>query len=432
MADNKQKSETEKIIHENPLSTASILSNGNQACQSDDNFGGVLTRDTASAYLAFLYLSRCYETTNSISNINEALEDYKSWVRLADGFVVPVLRAREGGSGGGGGSGSSSNPLLYEPMGTKKVIGTSSSVKSMSKSSLNSMKWTNPTLRKLKKNRELESDNIGENDNLTSVHPSRSNNDVEVEVSGTSSKTNSSFRSDNFTEIHFGLEFSDTFTSYMVAELPTLARQLQWTIVDPLVSALALGVTTNLLEGDSLLASTRRGNSSNNDCDDSNIAIKHDDGVSSFTKVHPDNLKQWRLFLETIGVVNFFGVYPLKAYRPSSTATGILHTPSNVVNYNAPFLLHFLKSILKNGRLLLTDRIIDGNQTEMKSKLTITDDTYTDNLTIENSGDVESKTPILDSHRIGKDLLCYVPLFTPSSEPVFNVTATVFNALQVS
>jgi len=128
-------------------------------------------------------------------------------------------------------------------------------------------------------------------------------------------------------EVHLGMEFSKSSTK-VLCNLPvgSALRQLNWTIVDPLVAALIFR-----------LPLPKESSSKNQ------VGYLLDTEVTVVFKTCPQNeMVMWEEFQRAIGVVDFFGIY------------------NNSGSIESPTLFEFLNHLLKGGTAVSTDNSINN------------------------------------------------------------------------
>jgi hypothetical protein len=179
-------------------------------------------------------------------------------------------------------------------------------------------------------------------------------------------------------EFHLGVEFKDSSTCQL-AKLPisTALRQLNWTIVDPLVAG--------------LIFSDKRHNLVDLFRDSS---VVHDDACSAFGKIPESELTNWNCFLKKLGVVDFFGTYNMGTAAENKI--------------KAPHLLGLLEHLVRNAVPVCTQR------------------QASDEMLSSSDSNINADTDIVDE--------LYVPVYLPSHvvRPVLSISKDVHSSLQAS
>ena len=243
----------------------------------NDNYG-YMDRETAAAYLAFIYLSKGEIIANST---DAAMNEIGKYLKQ-HGFIVPVLFAKDKNI-------SSQN--------TKKK----QHVDSMGKSALF---WSSPS--------------------CSIVRP---------QYKDTVSKPKAVNE-----EVHLGVECQDSATNILAGlSCVTLMRQLSYSIIDPMVLALATGKYASFMSYKSSIGSGY---------DHESLYRQSIQWYASYK-----DMSMYKLFLEKIGIVNFFGIYKYciegVSYR--------LENKQLLLPYHTPFLFDFISNLIRNGIVLRTD-----------------------------------------------------------------------------
>jgi hypothetical protein len=129
------------------------------------------------------------------------------------------------------------------------------------------------------------------------------------------------------TDVHLGVEFNESCTNMLVGlPIVTALKQLSWTILDPLASALALDQANYVSIDD--------------------LTMKQSDLKSRFQRIQEEKLRCWKEFLvDHVGLVDLFGIRKSRLISTNLTS-------QSEHKYEAPDLFSFLKHLTRNGTII--------------------------------------------------------------------------------